>query len=68
MMALGDPLLNLVAGPLVIPLWITAGCASETAVTISEPDPIVIDATAGTILCCNGTAQASIAASGGKEP
>jgi hypothetical protein len=44
------------------------GCNAETSITVSEPNALTADVTAGTILCNGGTAEVTVTANGGVTP
>ena len=60
-----DTLSNLCAGSYRITVTDTVGCARDTIVTLSEPDPMSITPSNDSTICINGTATIAAAASGG---
>src|SRR5690606_37895502 len=59
---------GLVAGTYNYSVEDANGCTAAASVTISEPELLVITATAGTILCNGGTTTVSVSATGGTQP
>jgi gliding motility-associated-like protein len=56
------------AGTYNYPVTDAAGCTTNASATISEPAPITISATAGTISAAGGTTTVNISATGGTSP
>jgi hypothetical protein len=64
----GTGIFNVSAGTQTLIVIDAQGCTASSTVNISEPNPIVINFAADSILCNGGSASATITASGGTAP
>lgn len=60
-----DSLVGLSAGTYVIQLLDTTGCGKDTAVTLTQPPPLVVSTLNDTTICIGGTAVVAASAMGG---
>jgi len=59
---------NVVAGTHMYTVTDANGCTATTSVTLTQPDPVVLRATAGLIRCFGGTTNVSLSVQGGRAP
>jgi hypothetical protein len=59
---------NVVAGTHIYSVIDANGCSATTSLTLTQPDPLIIKATAGEIKCFGGTTNVSVNVQGGKAP